>query len=406
LSAGQILGNEADIGGGVYIDNPSATFTQIGDSMIAYNTARDTAYGGGGVSVWSGRATLSGGQILSNTAYYGGGMHIMYGSATLDGGQILSNTAGNGGGVYVYNTTAAFTQTGASAIAHNTVITNGGGVYVWYGSATLSGGQTLDNTAVDGGGVYVHNGSATLSGGQILDNNASQGGGVYVNTSSATLNASGGQIASNTASSEGGGVFVDQGSATLSRTPVISNTADNGGGLYNSEGTLTLVNTTVSHNVATAGDGGGLYSEIGTTVLTYTTVASNTATSGADGIHVDFSPVLLQNTILAYNGTTNCSGGVTSNGYNLEDADTCGLNATGDITDTNPLLGPLADNGGDTLTHALLEGSPAIDKGTCVAGITTDQRGVTRPQGGTCDMGAYESEGGGVYLPIILRNYQ
>jgi len=142
-------------------------------------------------------------------------------------------------------------------------------------------------------------------------------------------------------------------------------------------------------------------------VLTYTTVASNTATSGADGIHVDFSPVLLQNTIVAYNGTTNCDGGVmTSNGYNLEDANTCGFSATGDITDTNPLLGPLADNGGDTLTHALLGGSPAIDNGTCVAGITTDQRGVTRPQGGTCDMGAYESEGGGVYLPIILRNYQ
>ncbi|NIO68303.1 MAG: right-handed parallel beta-helix repeat-containing protein, partial [Anaerolineae bacterium] len=91
-----------------------------------------------------------------------------------------------------------------------------------------------------------------------------QGGGVYVNTSSATLNASGGQIASNTAGSEGGGVFVDQGSATLSRTPVVSNTADIGGGLYNSEGTLNLVNVTVSHNVATAGDGGGLYSEIGT----------------------------------------------------------------------------------------------------------------------------------------------
>jgi len=142
-------------------------------------------------------------------------------------------------------------------------------------------------------------------------------------------------------------------------------------------------------------------------VLTYTTVASNTASSGGRGIHRAGGTVLLKNTIVAYNGATNCSGGVTSNGYNLEDADTCGLNATGDITDTNPLLGPLADNGGDTLTHALLEGSPAIDRGTCVAGITTDQRGVTRPQGGTCDMGAYEyaQEGGAVYLPLIMRSY-
>ncbi|NIO68304.1 MAG: hypothetical protein GTN71_04430, partial [Anaerolineae bacterium] len=117
--------------------------------------------------------------------------------------------------------------------------------------------------------------------------------------------------------------------------------------------------------------------------------------------------VLLQNTIVAYNGTANCSGGLTSNGYNLDSGNTCGFSATGDQQNTDPLLGPLADNGGDTLTHALLGGSPAIDKGTCVAGITTDQRGVTRPQGDDCDMGAYEyvQEGEAVYLPLIMRSY-
>lgn len=82
------------------------------------------------------------------------------------------------------------------------------------------------------------------------------------------------------------------------------------------------------------------------------------------------------------------------------------------MTNTDPILGPLADSGGDTLTHALLEGSPAIDNGTCVAGITTDQRSLSRPLGDDCDMGAYEygheqgAEGWEVYLPIIMRSYQ
>jgi hypothetical protein len=112
----------------------------------------------------------------------------------------------------------------------------------------------------------------------------------------------------------------------------------------------------------------------------------------------------LLDSIVAYNGANNCAGTLTSNGYNLDSGSTCGFSATGDITDTDPLLGPLADNGGDTLTHALLDGSPAIDQGICVAGITTDQRGEDRPKGTTCDIGAFEADGGAVYLPIIMRN--
>lgn len=94
-----------------------------------------------------------------------------------------------------------------------------------------------------------------------------------------------------------------------------------------------------------------------------TAVASNTATSGGRGIHMDFGPVLLQNTIVAYNGATNCNTGLTSNDYNLDSGNTCGFSALHDQPNTDPLLGPLADNGGDTLTHALLEASPAIKCG-------------------------------------------
>jgi hypothetical protein len=187
----------------------------------------------------------------------------------------------------------------------------------------------------------------------------------------------------------------------LSGGQIVSNTADYGGGLYNVTGTLTLVNSTVSGNHA-ATTGGGLFSS-GTSVLTYTTVASNTATAnwGAGGIHKTGGAVLLQDTIIAYNGT-NCYAGLTSNGHNLEFGYTCGLTASGDMMGADPHLGPLTDDGG-SLVHPLRVGSPAIDHGVCVAGINADQRGMSRPQGPTCDIGAYEWVGWRVYLPVVLR---
>ena len=398
LSGGQILSNTASgDGGGMYVNQSSATFTQTGVSTIAHNTASGAFSNGGGVFVSSGRVTLSGGQILNNSASgNGGGLYISDGRATLSGGQILSNTAGlHGGGVYIHQSSATFTQTGVSTIAHNSASSShGGGVYVYAGSATLSGGQILSNTAgLHGGGVYVDQSSATFNQtgvSTIAHNTADYGGGMFVYNGTATL--SGGQISSNTASGDGGGVFVDSGQATLSGEQISSNTAsDNGGGIFNHSGTLNLANTTVSRNTATTFSGGGLYSG-GTVVLTHTTIASNTASSGGDGVHRAGGTVLLRNTIVAHNGAANCNGGLTSDGYNLEDGATCGLTGTGDITNTNPLLGPLADNGGDTQTHALLAGSPAIDAAVCVSGLATDQRGIPRPQGSQCDIGAYEKQ--------------
>jgi len=110
----------------------------------------------------------------------------------------------------------------------------------------------------------------------------------------------------------------------------------------------------------------------------------------------------LLDTIVAHNGAANCVGTLTSNGHNLDSGATCGFAASGDITDTDPLLGPLTEENG-AWVHPLLEGSPAIDAGACVAGITTDQRGTSRPQGDGCDIGAYERGRATVYLPLVVR---
>lgn len=143
----------------------------------------------------------------------------------------------------------------------------------------------------------------------------------------------------------------------------------------------------------------------GTVTLTYTTVASNTANLGGEGIHFVDGTVLLQNTIVAYNGASNCNAGLTSNGHNLEDGDTCGLSATTDLTGTDPLLDPLTYESG-TWVHPLRDGSPAIDGGLCMASVTTmDQRGVARPEGAECDIGACEWVWRKVYLPLVVRNH-
>ena len=110
----------------------------------------------------------------------------------------------------------------------------------------------------------------------------------------------------------------------------------------------------------------------------------------------------VKNSIVAGNTGANCSGSPTSLGYNLEDTNTCGFNQTADQNNTDPQIGPLADNGGPTQTHALLAGSPAIDAGddtVCVApNNDTDQRGESRPVdyegdavGPFCDIGAFEA---------------
>ena len=124
------------------------------------------------------------------------------------------------------------------------------------------------------------------------------------------------------------------------------------------------------------------------------------------------------NTILANNlesGSANdctlISGAIKSNGYNLiQVPGSCVFAGPGDITGLNPLLGRLASNGGDTFTHALINGSIAIDyipNGTngCGTTITSDQRGAVRPQGTGCEIGAYEGRGiFNINLPLILKN--
>ena len=195
--------------------------------------------------------------------------------------------------------------------------------------------------------------------------------------------------------------LIDSGSdVTINRLTISGGSKGFGGGILNN-GTLTLTNATVSGNTAELA-GGGIFNG-GTLTVRNSTVSANTA--GVDGgIHTEggVGTAKLTNTIVARNVATtdpDASGLFTSLGNNLI-GNTSGSGSTdwsdSDLLNQDPLLGPLQNNGGPTNTHALLQGSPAIDRATNTGCPSTDQRGFTRTDGdadgtATCDIGAFEA---------------
>jgi cysteine-rich repeat protein/predicted outer membrane repeat protein len=170
-----------------------------------------------------------------------------------------------------------------------------------------------------------------------------------------------------------------------------------GGGIYNDGGALTLTNVTFSGNLATL-NGGGIYNLGGSSMLTNITFSGNSADYGG-GMYNDTGSTMIRNTIL-WNNTASTDGAQV---YNFNSAPViddsliqggcpAGATCNANILNVDPLLGALVDNGGYTYTMALGEGSPAKDAGNNSTCAMTDQRGIKRPQGLACDMGAYEVE--------------
>ena len=261
-------------------------------------------------------------------------------------------------------------------------------------------GDGAGTTVIDAGDLdrvfhIASEASLTARGLTIRNGNLDAGAGVLVQ---GTFILENGVIADN-AGSSGGGVF-STGSTTITESLIINNSAvpNDGGGLFAANGTLTLVNSTVASNSAT-GIGGGLVTTAQggspQVSINNVTFAGNSASNGG-GIFFWSGTMSVGNTIVANSlGGGNCSGvqPISSLGNNLSSDGTCNFSASGDLLNTNPLLGPLADNGGPTQTLALLAGSPAIDAGNSETCAATDQRGVTRPQGDACDIGAFEFQG-------------
>jgi hypothetical protein len=266
-------------------------------------------------------------------------------------------------------------------------------------------GPGADTLAVSGGnavGVFAVGTGATvtIAGLTVDDGKAVAGGGIANDGGSVILGSS--TLSGNTAT-DGGGIL-NLGTLTVNDSTVSGNAAVSGGGIDNQGALTTIVDSTVAQN--TASDGGGIYDEGGRLTLTSSTLSGNTAPSRSTpegvGIFNDNGAVSVAATILADNGpASGCdstgSGGISDAGYNVDD-DSCGFpDATGSQVDVDPDLGPLEDNGGPTQTMSPLLTSPvlnripagAVGNGTALC-PGTDQRGVARPQGDECDIGAVE----------------
>ncbi len=340
-------------GGGIYADELSHVYL---DNVQVTNNSADN--NGGGIFVnFDAIVELSNGSTVSgNTAYTGGGLYVHEtggegvgpGSATVTGSSIERNTAYlRGGGVFVGDSATLTLTDSLVSTNHAGVVEQwegvGGGIYAEFSTITATRTSINDNNAVQiegggiGGGILLYIGDAHLTDVTISGNHADrEGGGVYV---------------------DGGG---EGGTVYMNRVTVDNNDASYGGGMYLIGDTANLTNVTVSGNQA-VNSGGGIYvDDVGTANLTHVTVADNTSESVA-GIDVGVNTGIanLTNVLLAGNSGDNCGGtpfGIA--GDNISDDATCPAGVT---TVTDAMLGPLADNGGETQTQALLPGSPAID---------------------------------------------
>ncbi|XVE12725.1 MAG: hypothetical protein HCA05_27115 (plasmid) [Dolichospermum sp. DET68] len=310
------------------------------------------------------------------------------------------------------------------------ISSDGGGIRVDSNAAldlynsTVTGNKA-SGFSNSGGGIY-NSGFVYLRNGSIVSNNiaagdsSQEGGGIY--NSGGTLIATNSTISNNEGGVYGGGISTVSGSVTLINTTVSGNSAGNGGGIRSNGTSVTLLNTTISGN--SARNGGGIYASTnGVFNLINSTVTKNTAISteygdGGGGIYSLSATVNLKNTIVAGNINSNAPDLLSSflssalfngNNNNLIGslAGAKGTVGTGtDIVNPNPGLRPLQNNGGLTLTHALLPGSPAINAGNNnlipadtedldgdgnrTEPIPYDQRGLTRLVGGGVDIGAFE----------------
>jgi hypothetical protein len=360
--------------GSVTFSNSTLVFNQaFGSNAIPRQFARPGAAYGGAMAVSSGTITVTRCTLISNLALGGNAYH---GSGT---GEAL------GGAIY---SSATFTGS-ESTFAGNQALSGGGsntntdgrgGAIYNLGSAVLNGCSLFSNVAIGGAGADWPESQGGHPGGHGL------GGAVFNSSQLVMTNCT---TALNLAQAGGSyGVF-----ATYPGGAVGTGA---GGGVYNtSNGVFTAVNVTIASNFVSAVASGGFPGSYWT----------NYGFADGANIAVTNGTIWLRNTILAYPNTNHSAWGtITDAGYNMSSDGSANFNSGTSFNFTDPLLGPLADNGGPTLTMALSLNSPAVDSGTSVGAPFTDQRGFPRPAGSGFDMGALELNASPIQRPILTIN--
>ncbi|MFP6762676.1 MAG: Calx-beta domain-containing protein, partial [Planctomycetaceae bacterium] len=271
-----------------------------------------------------------------------------------------------------------------STVRNNVARLQGGGIFS-QGDMIITGSTLSGNVShVQGGGLF--NESTVTIMDSTLDANIAEGigGGIYNNgtpTGSSRVTVTGSTLSNNEAGAKGGGLYNNDMVTLLNSTFSANVAGAAGGGIYNasdaSTGSVSITNATLVEN-RTDGAGGGVVNEAGATVdVQNSIVAANTALGQDADLNGAFISL----------GTNFIGDSGSSSGFvNGQAGDQVGTT----LSPFDPVLGSLADNGGSTLTHALLVGSPAIDSGNNSGGDPVDQRGGRRPTDNTADVGAFE----------------
>lgn len=347
---------------------------------------------------WKANTTILTGDLLGNdsgTTNNGeNSYHVVVGSGTdstaiLDGFTIAGGNANGGGGSNTYYGGGLLISGGSPSVRHcifmdNSAQNRGGGVYNDSASPEITECSFWRNKTGQGGGMSNFNGSnPTVTNCTFSENNGVSGGGmVNVGSSPRVIGCT---FSSNTTNAfgggGGGGMYNYTGSPEVTNCTFVGNRSSStmntsiGGGMVNSSSSPAVTNCTFAGN-RVSGQGGNLYNDFNSTPTVVNSIFWNAV--GGEIVNVSAIPTLRN--CIVQSGDVG-AGAVTSN-----------------VTSADPLLGPLADNGGLTMTCAIPSGSPAFNAGEAAGSIVlgsvtvpgTDQRGVVRPQGNGVDIGAYE----------------
>jgi hypothetical protein len=388
LSGCTMKGFESNFTGGAAVDNEGQL--TISACIFKKNVGH---FGGAAIESGGGSVAITSSRISDNEAINSTGDSIDNDAGTM----VISDST-----VSHNNGTGGISNAGTLSVADSSVSSNDvdGGVDNT-GTLNVTGSVLSHNVGV---GIDNGGGSVTVTGSEIsknFDTNKRGGGGIY--NGKGTMNIADTSVSDNKSNNGPGGGIYNGGTMSLADSTVSSNSNEGGGGGIDNVGSLHVSDSTISENTVggPGGEGGGGILNQGSgasLVVAASTLAHNDTDNHGGGIKNARGSVTLAGTVVADTSPSDCTGLITDAGYNLDDDGSCGFSAGGhSYSDVAPYLGPLQNNGGPTDTEEPALGSPLlsdIPAGTSADGVTlcpgTDQRGVARPQGSQCDIGAVE----------------